>query len=265
MTQRVTGNRGVSIFRFKQFEVDQRDCAMKINTDGVLLGATAELPETGWRAAGQPHILDIGTGTGVIALMLAQRFPVAGIDAIEVEPQAAARATWNFQRSPFADRVSGYAVSLEDFQPSPETKRYDLIVSNPPFYTNALHNPDPRKRLARHTDIDFFHTLLDRAQRWLLPGGHLQLILPPTLGHVVAEHGRLVAGFDVVGWRDVFSFSEDPEPVRVLLGMQVGAEDSEGGMGKNMPKDGHPLIIYEEKGRYSEAYKALLRAFFLKF
>lgn len=254
-----------SIFRFKQFEVDQRDCAMKINTDGVLLGATAELPELEGAGARQAQILDIGTGTGVIALMLAQRFPSAGIDAIEVEPQAAARAAMNFQRSPFADRLCAYEVSLEEFQPDPALKRYDLMVSNPPFYTNALHNPDPRKRLARHTDFDFFRTLLDRAQRCLLPGGHLQLILPPKLALAVAEHARLVEEMGVVAWRDVFSFSDDQEPVRVLLTMQVGAGAVSNETAIFEPRDGNPLIIYEAKGRYSDAYRALLRAFFLKF
>src|SRR5690606_6121886 len=112
----------MSIFRFKQFAVDQTESAMKVNTDGVLLGATASM-------ANPLRILDIGTGTGVIALMLAQRFPKATVEAIEVDGRSAKLAGENFARSVFSTRVSVQAVALADFQPG---EAFDLIVSNPP-------------------------------------------------------------------------------------------------------------------------------------
>src|SRR5437879_3258817 len=113
------------MFRFKQFNVDQSGCAMKINTDGVLLGALAE--------ADQPeNILDIGTGTGVIALMTAQRFENARIDAVEIDQSAAETARRNFSNSPFAERMNLYSMGFEQFFESNPDKKYDLIVSNPP-------------------------------------------------------------------------------------------------------------------------------------
>ena len=114
----------MSVFRFKEFVVDQSGCAMKINTDGVLLGAMAT-------ALHPQRILDVGTGTGVISLMLAQRFPAVVIDAIEIDAKAADTARRNFEASPFSGRISCHPVSLGDFEPRAP---YDLIVSNPPFF-----------------------------------------------------------------------------------------------------------------------------------
>ena len=137
-----------SVFHFKEFSVDQADCAMKINTDGVLAGALSENEDPRF-------ILDIGTGTGVIALMLAQRFASAKIDAVEIDQQAAEAAETNFLNSPFAHRLHCYSSSFEDFF-SASTIKYDLIVSNPPFFIGSLQNPDKRKSMARHASHDFF-------------------------------------------------------------------------------------------------------------
>src|SRR3954468_23378981 len=116
------------MFQFKQFAVDQTGCAMKINTDGVLLGALATADEPG-------NILDIGTGTGVIALMLAQRFANATVDAVEIDQQAARTAESNFNNSVFSNRANLYAEAFESYL-SRSDKKYELIVSNPPFYIN---------------------------------------------------------------------------------------------------------------------------------
>ena len=114
-------------FQFRQFFVGQQHCAMKVGTDGVLLGAWAE---------GGTHILDIGTGTGVVALMMAQRFPSANIDAIEIDREAAGQAADNVRCSPFADRVTVTHAALQDFRPS---KSYDSIVCNPPYFLNSYY------------------------------------------------------------------------------------------------------------------------------
>src|SRR5690606_10751482 len=169
-----------SIFRFKEFEVEQTGCAMKINTDGVLLGAMAG-------SDAPARILDIGTGTGVIAMMLAQRFPSASIDAVEIDSQAVATAQKNFQRSPFSDRLQVIGGSFEHVE---REYLYDLIVSNPPFYTNSLHNPDQRKKTARHTDLTFFKTLLAFAQKSLQTSGKLQLILPTELAAEITAFAK---------------------------------------------------------------------------
>jgi tRNA1Val (adenine37-N6)-methyltransferase len=150
-----------SLFRFKVFEVDQTGCAMKINTDGVLIGGivTADAPS---------RILDVGTGTGVIAMMLAQRFPAAVVEAIEIDPAAAATAAKNFALSSFASRLSVHTGDILSYE---SEFRYDLIISNPPFFVNDLKNPEARKRLARHADEDFFIGLIRKVSMLLNPSG----------------------------------------------------------------------------------------------
>lgn len=237
----------MSVFRFKQFVVDQSGCAMKINTDGVLLGAMVE-------ADSPKRVLDVGTGTGVISLMLAQRFPSAIIDAIEIDASAANTARRNFANSPFEDRLSGYAVSLADFEPEAP---YDLIVSNPPFFLRSLQNDDRRKRLARHTDIDFFDQLLTRAQHWLQPTGSLQIILPSELADVIGERAVAVYGLDVQMATTIRSFAAHP-PLRQMLSI--------GKQGRSKLYDGKgEFIIYKRQGVYSAAYQELLKPFFLAF
>jgi len=137
------------MFQFKQFSVDQSGCAMKINTDGVLLGALADANQP-------PNILDIGTGTGVIAMMLAQRFTDAHIDAVEIDLSAAQTAERNFKNSAFGDRLSVYHKDFNAFFKENPTKEYDLIVSNPPFHINSLESPKAKKTLAKHTGEGFF-------------------------------------------------------------------------------------------------------------
>src|SRR5438105_2831519 len=168
------------MFQFKQFSVDQSGCAMKINTDGVLLGAIAEANDLA-------TILDIGTGTGVIALMLAQRFPEAKIDAVEIDVDAAQTAERNFKSSPFADRLNVYPLGFEDYFYLFPERNYDLIVSNPPFYTSSLKSPGAKKALAKHTDIDFFERLIEAISGQLSYRGLCWLIVPVNISEVVAD------------------------------------------------------------------------------
>src|SRR5690606_24319032 len=128
------------------------------------------------------RILDIGTGTGVIAMMLAQRFPQACVDAVEIDQDAFHAACAIFQNSIFHSRIKGFLVSFEELEYS---EKYDVIISNPPFYTNSLHNPDARKKLARHTDFDFFYKLLAFSAERLSLTGQLNLILPVELAEYV--------------------------------------------------------------------------------
>lgn len=237
----------MSVFQFKQFAVDQSGCAMKINTDGVLLAAMVA-------GDGPKRILDVGTGTGVIALMLAQRFPSAMIDAIEIDSRAAETARRNFESSLFADRLTSRAVSLADFEPE---RSYDLIVSNPPFFLQSLQNNDWRKRLARHTDMDFFDQLLAKSQRWLNPGGSLQVILPPTLADVLAEKAAEEVGLCVQRVTTIRSFASHP-PIRRVLSLAKSTD-----LNKYHPTQ--EFIIYERHGVYGPAYRELLKGFFLAF
>lgn len=158
-------------FRFKQFYVAHDKCAMKVGTDGVLLGAWCPLPE-----ARKARILDVGTGSGLIALMLAQRCPEANIDAIDIDPNAIAQAEENFSASPWADRLRCKQSSLQDFAQKGQT--FDLIVSNPPYFVNSLKNPDEGRTLARHTDTLSYKDLISYGFRLLNEQGIMSLILP---------------------------------------------------------------------------------------
>ena len=233
-----------SIFRFKRFEVEQSGCAMKINTDGVLLGALAQHPHP-------EHILDIGTGTGVIALMLAQRFDTARIDAVEIDAQAAERAHSNFSCSSFSERLNTIQGSFEAIAAK---GKYDLIVSNPPFYVNSLHNPNDRKKLARHTDHTFFQAMASFSAGALKENGILQLILPCELAMEVADMARAV-GLVLVEEVRVKSYS-NTEYIRSIISLTKG-------MPHKLIRT--TLIIYDDKGVYSQSYKDLLRDFFLAF
>lgn len=167
------------IFSFRQFDVRQDRCAMKVGTDGVILGAWAE---------GGKHILDIGTGTGVIALMMAQRFPDSLIDGVEADAGAACQAADNAKPFP---QVRIHAVRLQDWKPS---EPYDNIVSNPPFFIDSLKNPSRQRSLARH-DVDLsFADILSFAKQWLTDDGKLSVVLPTEVVERFVETAYL-SGF----------------------------------------------------------------------
>lgn len=237
---------------------------MKINTDGVLLGALSEPPGPEERADPVARrILDIGTGTGVIALMLAQRFADAQIDAIDIDPASARRASENFHRSPFRSRLRAYQVSLSDFIPENSSAQepvdvYDLVVSNPPFFVDSLKNPDKRKEVARHADATFFDMLLTRAARWLRPHGRLQLILPMALSAELAKKALQPYGFYSAEKTEIFSFAADEFPIRVILTLGVSSAHS-------LARLPSKIVIYDSPRHYSEAYRSLLKDFFLAF
>ena len=134
-------------FTFKEFHINQSHTAMKVGTDGVLLGAWAE---------GGNKILDIGTGTGLIALMMAQRYPHSIIDAIDIDKGALKDATYNVANSPFSERINIILSSLQSFRLQTDNEKqsllYDAIVSNPPFFINSLKNKVQNRSFSRHTD-----------------------------------------------------------------------------------------------------------------
>lgn len=164
-------------FTFKRFAVRQERCAMKVGTDGVLLGAWAE---------GGSRILDIGTGTGLIALMMAQRFSEAHLTAIDIDEDACVQARENVFASPFRDRIEVVHTSLQDelnlikapshFPQHPFV--FDAIVGNPPFFENSLKNPDKKRSLARHTETLSFQELLRGAAAMLSAEGVFSVVIP---------------------------------------------------------------------------------------
>jgi tRNA1Val (adenine37-N6)-methyltransferase len=161
----------MSKFQFKQFSVQQDQCAMKIGTDGVLLGAWAPVEQNPF------SILDIGTGTGIIALMLAQRSTAQQIDALEIDENAYEQATDNFENSPWNDRLFCFHAGLDEFTEEPEDE-YDLIVSNPPFYAEDYKTNYEQRDLARFQDALPFEDLVEAADLLLSENGILAVILP---------------------------------------------------------------------------------------
>ncbi len=152
-------------FSFKYFTVHQDLCAMKVGTDGVLLGCWAE---------GGKRILDIGSGTGVVSLMMAQRHPFSFIDAIDIDEGAFRQTVMNISASPFSDRMAAHLLSLQNYFTEP----YDSIVCNPPFFTNDLKSPCEQRNKARHTDTLSFPDLFSNVKRLLRPEGSFSLIIP---------------------------------------------------------------------------------------
>lgn len=177
------------MFRFKQFTVKNELSAMKVGTDGVLLGAWADV-------AHSKHILDVGTGTGLIALMVAQR-SFAAIDAIEIDSDAACEARENFINSPWAERLS---VINGDFADSGTLagRVYDTIISNPPYFVNSLNCPDEQRNKARHTSTLSYNVLIANIANLLATDGNVFLITPSDvedlLTGIIADNNLFVCG-----------------------------------------------------------------------
>jgi tRNA1Val (adenine37-N6)-methyltransferase len=161
----------MSKFQFKQFSIEQDRCAMKIGTDGVLLGAWTPIDNN------PRSILDIGTGTGIIALMLAQRSNSEQIDGLEIDEEAYEQAVANFENSPWSDRLFCFHAGLDEFIEEPEDE-YDLIVSNPPFYTDDFKSATEQRDLARFADAMPFEDLIEAADLLLSENGIFAVIIP---------------------------------------------------------------------------------------
>jgi tRNA1Val (adenine37-N6)-methyltransferase len=234
------------IFKFKQFDVDQTGCAMKINTDGVLLGALVNDDNPS-------NILDIGTGTGVIALMLAQRFISAKIDAVEIDTLAAETAGKNFANSAFTKRLTIYPLGFEDFFSANPGKKYDLIISNPPFYINSLKSPKANKELAKHTDAAFFERLVKSVAVHLIPEGVFWMILPIDTTELVLT----LSANSILFAQKIINVQSFPhsEAHRIIVSL---------GFNKVSPEI-TKLSIYQAENNYSDEYKNLLQPYFIAF
>ncbi|MEE4197513.1 MAG: tRNA1(Val) (adenine(37)-N6)-methyltransferase [Bacteroidales bacterium] len=232
-------------FKFKQFVVYQERCAMKVGTDGVLLGAWAGVENAN-------RILDVGTGTGLIALMLAQRSN-ASIDALEIDARACAQALENINHSPWAERIHVIHQSFQDFSEKNAAK-YDLIVSNPPYFQNSLTTPDARRTQARHnTDLQL-DDLIGGTLQCLAPTGTLSLILPYLEGNLLIA-GAAEKGLYCVRKTNVLP-KPGRKPKRLLLEFQRN---------KKPLFEQNLVIEVSKRHQYSDDYKALTRDFYLNF
>ncbi|EGT3575034.1 tRNA(1)(Val) (adenine(37)-N(6))-methyltransferase TrmN [Citrobacter amalonaticus] len=231
-------------FTFKQFFVAHDRCAMKVGTDGILLGAWAPV-------AGVKRILDIGTGSGLLALMLAQRTDESVIvDAVELDSDAAVQAQENVADSPWADRVSVQAEDVQ-FWAERQTIKYDLIISNPPYYEQGVECATPQREQARYTTMLDHSTLLATATGLITEEGFLCVVLPENVGNTFTQQAVNM------GWhlrlRTDVAETQARLPHRVLLAFS--------------PKKGEcfsdRLVIRGPDQRYSEGYTALTQAFYL--
>lgn len=232
-----------NVFRFKQFEVDQSGCAMRINTDGVLLGTMAKHPDP-------EQILDIGTGTGVIALMLAQRFPKAQVHAVEIDEQASITAEKNFQNSVFRGKLSVHNIAIEQYHSSGQ---FDLIVSNPPFFVNDLKNAEKKKEMARHASTTFFDDLIEKIAVLLSPAGCFWLVLPVKQAQELVEKAKM-KGLFLTHLVKLHSDTTKPEFRRIICLAREKTDLVE-----------EDFIIYESEKKYTKAYELLLKDFFLAY
>ena len=223
-------------FRFKQFFIEDSKCAMKVGTDGVLLGA--------WSPTGT-HILDVGTGSGLIARMLMQRCPEAEVEGIDIDEAAVDQARENGVRA-FEARLQDWRWEIGNC--------YDLIVSNPPYFQNSLKNPDEGRKAARHTDTLSYEELVKHSARLLREGGQLALILPAELEAEIRQIAG-AAGFVLTHVTRVYSKETKPAR-RVLLSFEMSRS-------RDPKTTTDKLVLEDEKGGRSAAYSELTKDFYL--
>lgn len=175
---------GKNIFQFKHFAINQDRCAMKVGTDGTLLGAWANAP------SGPCKILDIGTGTGLVALMMAQRFTEAQIIGVDIDPEAIIQAKQNVEASPFSSRVEIFEKDVVNII---DEEEFDVIVCNPPYFVDSLTCPQNQRTIARHAVTLTYESLMHSASRLLKPDGRISIVLP-TENSDRAESAATFAG-----------------------------------------------------------------------
>ncbi|HEY6502969.1 MAG TPA: methyltransferase [Chitinophagaceae bacterium] len=240
-----------SYFQFKQFTIHQDRCAMKVTTDACLFGAWVA-GKVGSQESGAGRILDIGTGTGLLSLMLAQKTN-AHIDAIEIDNSTAEQASENITASPWKERINIIHGDVKKL-PGIPLDEYDIIVSNPPFYENELTSPDAKKNIAHHDEGLLLPELLEVTRAVLAPGGRLYLLLPYKR---MTEAGLLLQ-------KHLFSVTHTAlvrqSAQHGYLRVFIEAEHS-GNSNINYPKD--EIIIKNEKNEYTKEFTELLKDYYL--
>lgn len=233
-----------SFFQFKQFRIEQDECAMKVCTDSCVLGAYAPV-------ADQTRILDIGTGTGILSLMMAQRSS-AVIDAVEIVPDAARQATHNIASSPWGNRIQVVCSSIQEFSRSTNVL-YDAIVSNPPYYSQSIRSGQKEKSMAWHDETLDFHQLLQSVVLLLEEKGIFILILPleesERLEGTAAEYSLYP-----VERLDIYPNVQAKANRRITTFSRSRSE--------TVDKE---LILYEGHQQYTDQSKTLLSPYFLWF
>ncbi len=236
---------GHQYFTFKKFIIKQDKCAMKVGTDGVLLGAWVKVDNV-------KRVLDVGTGTGLIAIMLGQR-STADIDAIEIEKPAAQQAIENSLNCPWRKKIRVYPVSLQEFLKK-NTMHYDLIVTNPPYYSNSYKNYDTGRKVARHNEFLSRDELLSGVAELLTSKGRFAIIYTTEAFDRLCSEA-LKYKLHLIRYTEVFPTPDKPSK-RILaeFSFQPGTVESS-------------KIIIENNGRhnYSPQYINMTKEFYLYF
>ena len=228
-------------FQFKKFTVWHDKCAMKVGTDGVLLGAWAPVQNA-------KYILDVGAGSGLISLQLAQRNPWASITSIEIDPAAAAQAKENIQSSPWSDRME---VICSDFRDYHAENKFDLIVSNPPYFVDSLECPDRQRTAARHNNSLSYEDLLEGVSGLLTENGFFTVVIPAD----VAERVKKIASIKKLYAVRQLNVITKPGgiPKRVLITFSFS----------NQECIVEELLTELARHQYSEEYMTLTRDYYL--
>lgn len=229
-------------FQFKQFTVRQGSCAMKVGTDGVLLGAWFRL------GPGQ-SVLDIGTGTGLVALMAAQR-GAGAITAVEIDESAAKQAALNAQSSPWADRITVLAADISDFKPE---CFYDRIVCNPPYFRDSLRCPDSGRNAARHNDSLSYETLVRCVAGLLSHNGTFSAVIPADMAETFIS-SAFSTGLRLSRRTDVVTVA-GKAPKRSLVEFSMNPADCENTL----------LEMVDKDGEETSDYVSLVKEFYLKY
>jgi tRNA1Val (adenine37-N6)-methyltransferase len=232
-------------FQFKEFSIDQDRCAMKIGTDGVLLGA--------WTSIEDPYsILDIGAGTGILALMLAQRSDAEQIDALEIDEDAYEQCVENFENSSWADRLFCYHAALDEFVEEMEDEKYDLIISNPPFYTEDYKSGDTARNMARFAEALPFVELIKFASELLSDEGSFAVIIPYSEEEYFLKLSEQVNLFPN---RITRVRGTESTPLKRSL-LQLSFTEK--------PFTSNELILEESRHQYTKDYQKMVAPFYLK-
>ena len=241
----------MGVFNFKKFSVVNERSAMKVNTDGVLLGAAMTIRQS------DRNLLDIGTGTGTIALMAAQRlsaddsFNAVSIEAIDIDEPSASEAAVNFSTSPWSDSLKVFNLPLDKFAESSD-KSYDLIFSNPPYFEDSLTAPDERKSTARHTSEGLsYRDILEFAKERLAADGRVSFVLPADQEHALSRYARMCGLhlFRIIKVRTV----PRKAPGRIIAEFSRQRADS--------PVE--ELLTIQDEGKYTQEYLSLMHDFYL--
>lgn len=242
-------------FRFKQFAVWHDRSALRVCTEACILGAYAEVTDV-------THALDIGTGTGLLALMIAQRNARMHIDAVEIGAQNVEQAIENVAQSPFAEQISVYQAAIQDWRKpetahslllAPDSSKYDLIISNPPFFDKHLLSPREERNRALHTETLSLSDLALSVDRLLADTGRFVVLLPPFETQRLTD---FLASLELYPTRQLPIFSRQGKPVfRKITTFER----------KKMEFFTETLYIHDNDGKYSDDFRTLLKEYYLIF